>query len=178
MSWLKHRGWDPVTRHRPSSLLGALSLAVLLAACQKTPDPPATINAPPGLGDRVRVLSADALVIDGRHVRLANAYAPQGVPDARCWAEAAAAKRVTDWVRDKVREARTVAIESPSGFDEFHRELAVVRLDGEDLGQALYAAGLAGRRTDAQYGRFSWCEPISGKATGAPPVNAMLDNGA
>jgi endonuclease YncB( thermonuclease family) len=166
-----------VNSHRLSSLLGALSLTVPLAACQKTPDPPASIAAPPGLGDRVRVLSADALVIDGRHVRLANAYAPQGVPDARCWAEAAAAKQVTDWVRGKVRDARTVAIETPDGFDEFHRELAVVRLDGEDLGQALYEAGLAGRRTDAAYGRFSWCEPISGKAAGAPVVGSLLDSG-
>lgn len=166
-----------MTHHRLSVLLGALSLIAPLAACQKTPDPPASISAPPGLGDRVRVLSADALVIDGRHVRLANAYAPQGVPDARCWAEAAAANRVTDWVRDKVREARIVAIESPSGFDEFHRELVVVRLDGEDLGQAMYQAGLAGRRTDAQNGRFSWCEPISGKAAGAPAVGSLLDNG-
>ncbi|EJL21428.1 micrococcal nuclease-like nuclease [Caulobacter sp. AP07] len=163
--------------HRLFSLLGVLSLTAPLAACQKTPDPPASISAPPGLGDRVRVLSADALVIDGRHVRLANAYAPQGVPDARCWAEAAAAKQVTDWVRAKVRDARIVAIETPDGFDEFHRELAVVRLDGEDLGQALYEAGLAGRRTDAAYGRFSWCEPISGKAAGAPAVGSLLDSG-
>jgi endonuclease YncB( thermonuclease family) len=166
-----------VNSHRLSALLGALSLATPLAACHKTPDPPATIDAPPSLGDRVRVLSADALVIDGRHVRLANAYAPQGVPDARCWAEAAAAKQVTDWVRSKVREARTVAIEEPGGFDEFHRQLAVVRFDGEDLGQALYEAGLAGRRTDAPNGRFSWCEPISGKAAGAPAVNSLLDSG-
>ncbi|KRA62018.1 nuclease [Caulobacter sp. Root655] len=166
-----------MNRHRLFSLLGALSLTVPLAACQRTPDPPASISAPPGLGDRVRVLSADAFVIDGRHVRLANAYAPQGVPDARCWAEAAAAKQVTDWVRGKVREARVVAIETPDGFDEFHRELAVVRLDGEDLGQALYEAGLASRRTEAAYGRFSWCEPISAKAAGAPAVGSLLDSG-
>jgi hypothetical protein len=69
-----------------------LSLAVAgLVACQRTPDPPPSIVPPPGLGDRVRVLSADAMVIDGKHVRLANAYAPQGIPDARCWAEATAA---------------------------------------------------------------------------------------
>ena len=158
-------------------VLLALSM-VVLSACQKTPDPPASITPPPSLADRVRVLSADALVIDGRHVRLANAYAPQGVPDARCWGEAAAAKLATSWVRDKVREARSVTVEAARGVDEYHRDLALVGLDGVDLGQALYETGLAGRRTDATNGRFSWCEPVSGQAAGAPPVSALLDNGA
>ena len=155
----------------------ALSLATVVAACHKTPDPPASVIQPPGLGDRVRVLSADAFVIDGRHVRLANAYAPQGVPDARCWAEASAAKLANDWVRGKVHEARAVTVEATGGVDEYHRDLAHVSLDGVDLGQALFEAGLAGRRTDAPNGRFSWCEPISGRATGAPVVGTLLDNG-
>ena len=155
-----------------------LSLVVGLAACKKTPDPPSSIALPPGLGDRVRVLSADALVVDSRHVRLANAYAPQGVPDARCWAEATAALEAVSWVRDKIRNARTITVGPATGYDEFHRDLAVVDLDGVDLGQELYEHGLAARRTDALNGRFSWCDPISGKAAGAPPVSALLDNGA
>jgi endonuclease YncB( thermonuclease family) len=154
-----------------------LGLAIVLASCQKTPDPPASILPPPGLGDRVRVLSADALVIDGRHVRLANAYAPQAVPDARCWAEASAAKQANAWVRAKMREARTIAIEPTSGFDEFHRDLAQVSLDGIDLGQALYEAGLASRRSSGRDGRFPWCDPISAKAPDAPAVGALLDDG-
>lgn len=154
-----------------------LALALLLGACHKTPEPPTTITTPPGLGDRVRVLSADAMVIDGRHVRLANAYAPQGVPDARCWAEATAALQAVDLVRSKIKEARTVVVGPATGFDEFHRDLAVVELDGVDLGQELYAHGLAARRTAAPNGRFAWCEPISGKATGAPDVTSLLDGG-
>ncbi len=156
----------------------ALSLATVVTACHKTPDPPASILPPPGLGDRVRVLGADAFVIDGRHVRLANAYAPQGVPDARCWAEASAAKLANDWVRGKMRDARAVTVEPTGGVDEYHRDLARVSLDGVDLGQAMFEAGLAGRRTEAPNGRFSWCDPISGRATGAPVVGALLDNGA
>ncbi len=152
-----------------------LVLAVLVAACQKTPDPPSSILPPPGLGDRVRVLSADAMVIDGAHVRLANAYAPQGVPDARCWAEATAAQTTLAWVREKMKAAREIAVEPGTGFDEFHRQLAVVKLDGVDLGQEMFENGLAARRTDGLNGRFSWCEPISGKATGAPTVNSLLD---
>jgi hypothetical protein len=156
----------------------ALLAAAPLAGCHKPVDPPSSIDAQPlGLGDRVRVLSADAFVIDGRHVRLANAYAPQGVPDARCWAEATAALQAVALVRDKVKDARTVTVGPATGFDEFHRDLAVVELDGVDLGQDLFEHGLAARRTDAQNGRFSWCDPISGKAVGAPTVNSLLDSG-
>lgn len=152
-----------------------LSLVVGLAACKRTPDLPSSILPPPGLGDRVRVLSADALVIDGVHLRLANAYAPQGVPDARCWAEATAAQTTLAWVRTKIREAREIAVEPAAGFDEFHRQLAVVKLDGVDLGQEMFENGLAARRTDGLNGRFAWCEPISGKAAGAPAVSSLLD---
>ena len=153
-----------------------LSLAVLTTACQKTPDPPSTLDVPPGLGDRVRVLSADAMVIDGKHLRLANAYAPQGIPDARCWAEAAAAKQATLWVRERMREARDVTIQPTGGFDEFHRELAVVQLDGVDLGQLMFESGLASRRSTGRDNRFPWCEPISAKAADAPVVGSLLDD--
>jgi len=153
-----------------------LALAVLTAACQKTPDPPSSIDVPPGLGDRVRVLSADAMVIDGKHVRLANAYAPQGVPDARCWAEAAAAKQATQWVRQRMHEARDVTVQPTGGFDEFHRELAVVQLDGVDLGQLMFESGLASRRSTGRDSRFPWCEPISAKAPDAPVVGSLLDD--
>lgn len=151
-------------------------VAAGLAACQKTPDPPSSITPPPGLGDRVRVLSADAMVIDGKHVRLANAYAPQGVPDARCWAEAAAAKQATTWVRGHMREARDITVEPTGGFDEFHRELAVVHVDGVDLGQLMFESGLASRRSTGRDNRFPWCEPISAKAPDAPAVGSLLDD--
>ena len=152
-------------------------VAVGLAACERTPEPPASILPPPGLGDRVRVLSADAMVIDGQHVRLANAYAPQGIPDARCWAEATAAQTTLAWVRAKVKDARDIAVEPGTGFDEFHRQLAVVKLDGVDLGQEMYENGLAARRTDGLNGRFAWCEPISAKAKDAPELGSLLDSG-
>lgn len=152
-------------------------LAVGLAGCQKTPDPPSSINLPPGLGDRVRVLAADAMVIDGKHIRLSNAYAPQGIPDARCWAEASAAKQATQWVRARMREGREVTVEPTGGFDEFHRELAVVHVDGVDLGQLMFENGLASRRSTGRDNRFPWCEPISAKAADAPGENALLDDG-
>jgi endonuclease YncB( thermonuclease family) len=160
-----------------SKLLVLSLLAVGLTACKRTPDLPSTILPPPGLGDRVRVLSADALVIDGKHVRLANAYAPQGVPDARCWAEASAAKQANAWVRAKMREARAITVEPTGGFDEFHRELSRVDLDGVDLGQAMFEAGLASRRSTGRDSRFPWCEPISAKAPDAPAVGSLLDGG-
>ena len=162
---------------RTKLLVLALATAAGLAACQKTPDPPASVAVPPGLGDRVRVLSADALVIDGKHLRLANAYAPQGVPDARCWAEASAAKQATEWVRARMREARDVTVQPTEGFDEFHRQLALVSLDGVDLGQQMFETGLASRRSTGRDNRFPWCEPISAKAPDAPVVGSLLDGG-
>jgi endonuclease YncB( thermonuclease family) len=147
------------------SLVVAVLAASVLAACEKAPDLPSSIALPPqGLGDRVRVLSADAMVIDGQHVRLANAYAAQGVPDARCWAEATAAQTTLAWVRAKMRDAREIAVEPTTGFDEYHRQMAIVMVDGVDLGQEMYQNGLAAR-----------CDPISGKAPGAPAVSSLLD---
>jgi endonuclease YncB( thermonuclease family) len=158
------------------SLVVAVVAASVLSACEKAPDLPSSIDLQPqGLGDRVRVLSADAMVIDGKHVRLANAYGPQGVPDARCWAEATAAQTTLAWVRAKMRDAREIAIEPVTGFDEFHRQMAIVIVDGVDLGQEMYQSGLAARRSDGPNGRFAWCEPISGKAPGAPAVSSLLD---
>ena len=157
-----------------------LLLRLSLGACDRTAEPPlgsgetAEQQAAAGLGDRVLVLAADAMVIDGRHVRLANAFAPQGMPDARCWAEAVAAQQAVLMVRDRVREARAVAFTPGEGKDEYDRDLGLVTLDGVDLGQALFDSGVAARRGAR---RFDWCAPVSRDRTGAPPLKALLDMG-
>jgi len=160
----------------------SLLLLVLLSltACNRPAEPPlgsgqgADAQAGAGLGARVQVLAADALVIDGRHVRLANAFAPQAMPDARCWAEAVAAQQAVLLVRDKVRAARSVAFTAGEGKDEYDRELGLVTLDGVDLGQTLFDGGVAARRGAR---RFDWCAPVSRDRTGAPPLKALLDMG-
>jgi hypothetical protein len=76
-------------------ILAALALASALAACGKSQQP-LKIEAPPSITGHVRVLDADVLVIDGQHLRLANAYGPESLLHARCWAESLAADHAGD----------------------------------------------------------------------------------
>jgi endonuclease YncB( thermonuclease family) len=116
----------------------------------------------------------DALVVDGRHVRLSNALAPQLVPHAHCWAEAMAARQARDAVRSLVAEARDVAVTPTGGVDEYNRSLSRVSLDGRDLGQALVDHGMA-----APGGRpFDWCAPVSTGLASGPPLAVLADAGS
>jgi endonuclease YncB( thermonuclease family) len=155
-----------------AALLVAGGLA--LAGCGRRAEPP--LQAPAGLtvAERVRVLNADVLVIDGRHVRLAGAATPQPIPDARCWAEALAAKQATAAVRDLVRGARTLSIQPTGQTDSYNRAIAHVLLDDQDLARTLHDAGLA---ADKPLDGFGWCEPISKEEPGAPEFKALMDFG-
>ncbi|CAN7165787.1 nuclease [Phenylobacterium sp. LjRoot225] len=143
-----------------------------LAGCRRQAEPP--LQAPPGLSvaERVRVLNADVLVVDGRHVRLAGSAPPQPIPDARCWAEALAAKQATVAVRDLIRAAHDLRIEPTGQTDAYNRSIARVLLDNQDLATTLHDAGLA---ADAPRGRFGWCDPISKGEAGAPDFRALMD---
>ncbi|CAN7306133.1 nuclease [Phenylobacterium sp. LjRoot219] len=155
-----------------AGLVLALTLAV--AACRRTPEPP--LQAPPDVGatmaERVKVLNADVLVIDGRHVRLADAAAPQPVPDARCWAEGLAARLATAAVRDLVAGARDVRVEPTGRTDEYNRAIAHVSLDNQDLADTLHRQGLV---ATSSTGRFGWCAPVSLQEPGAPDVKSLMD---
>jgi endonuclease YncB( thermonuclease family) len=105
-------------------------------------------------------------------VRLANVAAPQPLPHARCWAEAAAALQASRAARDLVGDAHSVQVTPAGGRDEYGRQLAQVSLDGADLGDALYAQGLAAHRPP---GKFDWCAPLSEAGEGAPPTRALMD---
>jgi hypothetical protein len=152
---------------------GWLAVAAL-AGCREQPlltddeTPPAQ-----ALSERVQVLSADTLVIDKTPVRLANAFAPEPIPQARCWAEAVASNQATDVVREIVRGARTVDVKAVGGFDEYHRPFSTVTLDGLDLGQTLYDRGLAARPGETRR-RFEWCNPISQQDPGAPTLSSLM----
>jgi hypothetical protein len=153
-------------------------VAVLLIACGKRDGklPSATGQLPPAqasLAERVRVLNGDVLVIDEKHVRLAGAYAPQGLPDARCWAEALAAKQVTETLRRMVQTGHSIRMEPTGGQDNFGRTYAKVILNGVDLGDTLYQDGLVAKTP----GSFGWCQPVSLQAPGAPQINTVMDVG-
>jgi hypothetical protein len=168
-------------RTRPAPVVVAV-LAVLaaasvgaLAGCGPADDGPQS-KAPPGpsVAERVKVLNADVFVIDGRHTRLADAITPQPIPDARCWAEALAAKQATLATRELVRNAGALRVAPTGKTDEYNRQIAHVILDNQDLARSLYDMGMAAQ-TSA--GRFVWCQPVSAGGEGAPDYKSLMDFG-
>lgn len=151
--------------------LGLIVAAALAGCSPAEPQAPAPAREPPGIVDRVKVLNADILVVDGAHLRLSNAFAPEGVPNARCWAEAVAARQGMLAVQAMVRSAHAIAVKPTGGRDEYDRIYATVSLDGVDLGQTLYDEGIAAQPPK---GRFAWCEPLSTAGEGPPSLSAIL----
>lgn len=150
-----------------------LALAGVISGCRRAPEPP--FNPPPGqaVAQRVRVLNADVLVVDGKHIRLAGAATPQPIPDARCWAEALAAKQSTAAVREMMKNALSIRVEPTGRTDEYNRAVSRVFLDNQDLAALLHGQGMAAETKDAR--RFAWCAPISEGGEGAPNVRTLLD---
>lgn len=157
----------------PASLAAsvAVALAVSLAACGK-PEPPLKAEAPPSITAHVRVLDADVLVIDGQHVSLANAYGPEPLLHARCWAETLASEHAAEYVRSLIQMARSYDFRPTGRTDRYNRKLGYLSIDGADLGDILYNAGLAARPSQP---RFDWCAPISQKAAGAPKISSLYN---
>jgi endonuclease YncB( thermonuclease family) len=147
-----------------------LLASLLLAACAPKREPPLAAAAPASITGHVRVLDADALIVDGRHVRLANAYGPESLLQARCWAEALASDHAAQFVRDLVDHARAYEFRPNGETDEFSRTVGFMLIDGADLGDLLYAQGLAARPSVP---RFDWCAPISQQAQGAPKISSL-----
>jgi hypothetical protein len=153
--------------------MAALILGLGVQACDP-PEKPMSHNLPTLNANRVKVLNADSLVIDGRHVHLSNGSSPLGALHARCWAEALLAASDTAYVRDLVAHASSIEFKPNGKVDSYNRDLGIVLLDGRDLGEALYQQGMAARLTNP---RFDWCQPISQQAEGAPPITAVINLG-
>ena len=152
-------------------LSAAIATLALLAACGKKPEPPPqAVEAPVSITAHVRVLDADTLIIDGKHVRLVNAFAPSSLLHARCWAEALASDHAAEYVKEMVQRARTYSFTANGKLDEYTRAYGTVDIDGADLGDILYQQGLAARPAEP---RFDWCQPISQKAEGAPQISSL-----
>jgi hypothetical protein len=120
----------------------------------------------------VLVLNPDRLVIDGKTVQLANAVAPHTVPGARCWSEAVAAKQGRRVVRELFYSASKVEVRDTGQRDPDNHSIALVRLDGVDLGENLLQLGLATRPTGK---KFDWCAPVSTQMANAPSLAALGD---
>lgn len=84
--------------------------------------------------------------------RLANVDAPE--LRGACEAESALARRARDFTRAWLGDWRGVTVET-QGLDKYGRVLAVMKRGGQDLGDALVAAGLARKYAGGR--RDSWC---------------------
>jgi hypothetical protein len=149
-----------------------LLAALAMAGCGRKSEKPPISEEPAAIRPNVVVLAADTLVIGGKHYKLSNAFGPEPVPDARCWAEALAAKQATRTVAAMVGRAASVQAHPTGGVDEYDRIFAKIDIDGADLGQMLFEQGLAARPA---HGRFEWCNPISQGDPGAPNVTTMME---
>lgn len=147
-----------------------LAAAALILLCACSPSHKLFADAPSRRAPQVLVLESDALVIDGRHVRLSNAMAPQSVPHAACWGEAVAAHAARDQVRTLVAGAQDIAVTPTGGVDEYNRAFAHVSIDGLDLGLTLLERGLAAPRNGH---RFDWCAPLSTSIGAGPSISAL-----
>jgi endonuclease YncB( thermonuclease family) len=147
-------------------ILGGL----LLVACEPKQDTVAEPAAPPAIAGRVRVLDADVMIVDGKHVRLANAYPPESLLHARCWAESLASERAVAYVKELIDHAHNFDFKPNGQTDTYNRALGLMTVDGADLGDILYEQGLAARPVEP---RFDWCQPISKQADGAPKISTL-----
>jgi endonuclease YncB( thermonuclease family) len=153
-------------------LAAAATAGLWLAGCERKPEPPPAVAPAPTVVERVRVMSGDALVVDGVSLRLANAFAPEAPPQARCWAEALAAKQAARKLQEMIRDARSISVEPTGKIDTYNRQIALVRLNGLDLGQTLFDEGLAAQPPS---GRFEWCDPLSKNNPGAPALFSVME---
>jgi endonuclease YncB( thermonuclease family) len=121
------------------------------------------------------VLQSDVLVIDGQAVHMADAVTPQASPDARCAAEALAARQAALRLKSLASGVRTVTVTPTGAHDSANRPYAHVLLDGEDPAHDLIADGLA----VAPGGKpFDWCGPISADFPRAAHIADLSFSGA
>lgn len=103
-----------------------------------------------------RIIDGDTIVIDGETVRILNIDAPE-LRHAGCDAERRLAVLARKRVREMIGDGSSVELirgDGPRMKDRHGRTLARVLIDGEDIGDALVADGLA-RPWEGK--RRSWC---------------------
>jgi len=150
-----------------------IAAGALLAACSS---PKSALFADGGLArqsdpaPQVQVLTGEVLVIDGRHVRLANITTPQASPSAHCVAEALGARQARLRMAELAQRAQRVIVTPTGRRDDYDRVEANVLFDGADPGQVLVDEGLA---MPADGSKPDWCGPVSDASAGGRHI-AML----
>ncbi len=100
-------------------------------------------------------VDGDTIVCARETIRIENIDAAEMPPHARCAYEADLAVKAKLFVVDRLARGRVELVrDQKRPRDRYGRTLALVRVDGVDLGEALVAAGLA-RPWDGK--RRGWC---------------------
>lgn len=106
----------------------------------------------------VFALDGDTIVLDGRHIRIANIDAPE-IHDYHCEAELrlglAAKRRMAALLAGGAIVVHEGDPDSGRLTDRYGRTLATVAVDGFDVGETMIAEGLA-RRWNGH--RRPWCD--------------------
>jgi endonuclease YncB( thermonuclease family) len=144
--------------HAPFPLVAVL-IALTLGACSPRPSLYADVSVPPERAlARINVVQADALVVDGKRVHLVDAVTPQPAPDARCPAEALAARQARLRMTALALRVHHVDVQPTGTIDGYNRANAHVLFDGVDPALVLISEGLA---VAPQKQAFDWCGPLS-----------------
>lgn len=148
------------------TLTATLLVGLLMAGCAPKHQPLVrATEASAAVAPRIQVLQADAMVIDGQHIHLSDAAAPQAIPHAHCAAEASAAHQGRLRIEALASAARTVSVTPTGGTDMYNRTEAVVMINGVDPAQVLIDEGLAVKPSSKA---FDWCGSISDTLDQAP----------
>lgn len=113
----------------------------------------ATVAALAILLSGVRVIDGDTIDVRGERIRIENIDTPERGDRARCAQERVLAEQASRELRSRVQRASRIELER-SGLDRYGRTLALVYLDGADVGEDLIAGGYAVRWGN---GRPDWC---------------------
>ena len=103
----------------------AVALALVLVASSSSP----------------YVIDGDTLAFGRERVRIANLDAPDVGSHAHCALEQRRGERARAFARSILRQAASVDVVDRQGFDRYGRALALVRVDGQDFGRLMIAAG-------------------------------------
>ena len=126
--------------------------AVSSAADAAGPPPLASPTRGEGRNDGIYVIDGDTFSYGGQRFRIAGIDAPEIHPP-RCMEEARLGLAATEKLKQLLGSG-TVTI-SGSGHDQYGRELREVRVNGQDVGEAMISAGLA--RSYKGEKRQGWC---------------------
>ena len=94
---------------------------------------------------RLQVIDGDTVKVRGTNerVRLDNIDTPEAGERAQCAAERAAAAAATVALRQLISRAGSVEVNRTGRADKYGRTIGFIRLDGDDFGRLMIAAGHA-----------------------------------